>query len=264
MTVEEAVAARVSRRSYLDTPLSGEERAQLGMRLLQLSRIPGVRIAPVEDGAAVFSRFGKSYGLFSGVQSFLAMIGRTDDPDRGEKLGYCGELAVLQATALGLGTCWVGGTFDRAACPCPLAPEETLVCVIAFGHCPPKRGVKESIIYRFAHRGTRDLEELIEADGPLPAWFMEGAQAVRRAPSAFNRQPVRLAFADGTAAASVPGLEQHRDLDLGIAKAHFALLAGGRWPWGNGAAFDKCARGHYGMELGAALDSLIKLQFDET
>ncbi|MCL1873280.1 MAG: hypothetical protein FWF85_04100, partial [Clostridiales bacterium] len=34
-----------------------------------------------------------------------------------ERLGYYGELWLLQATALGLATCWVGGTFKRKLCP---------------------------------------------------------------------------------------------------------------------------------------------------
>lgn len=259
MTVEETIAARVSRRSYLPAPLSPAEKARLERRIGQF-RSAGVRIELVEDGAAAFARFGKSYGLFSGVHTFAALIGRADDPASGEKLGYYGELLVLEATGLGLGSCWVGGTYDPDACPCALAPGETLKCVIALGSCAQKRGVKESLIYRFARRGTKDLEQLYTADDPVPAWFLEGMQAVRRAPSAFNKQPVQFCFARGGVTASVPDLAQHRDLDLGIAKAHFALPAGGRWGWGNGAAFDKQARGQYGMEVSKAVDALLSAQ----
>lgn len=30
-----------------------------------------------------------------------------------EKVGYYGEQLILKVTELGLGSCWVGGTFDR-------------------------------------------------------------------------------------------------------------------------------------------------------
>ncbi|MGE4549195.1 MAG: nitroreductase family protein [Intestinibacillus sp.] len=260
MTVEQVIARRISRRSYLPTPLTEEQKTILCARIVQFSRAGGVRIELVENGARAFIRFGRSYGLFSGVQSFFAMIGREDDPHAGEKLGYFGELLVLEACGLGLGTCWVGGTFDPDGCPCVLAPGEKLFCVIPVGSVPERRGVKESLIYSLAHRDTKDLEEMYESDVPAPAWFMEGIQAVRRAPSARNRQPVRLRYAPGEVSASVPDMNRLYDIDLGIAKAHFALPAGGRWQWGSGGLFEKQGRGHYGMEISVAIDALLGVQ----
>lgn len=259
MTVEQVVAARVSRRSYLPDKLDGAQKARFETLAARMAAA-GVRIGLVEDGAAAFARFGKSYGMFSGVHSFFALIGRTDDPAAGEKLGYFGELLVLEACAMGLGTCWVGGTYDAAACPCALGAGEKLFCIVTVGRCAQKRGVKEALVYRFAHRGTKDLEELFTSETPVPAWFLEGMQAVRRAPSALNRQPVQFRYEEGAVSASVPDLAQHRDLDLGIAKAHFALVAGGRWEWGNGGRFEKQARGHYGLQAPDAVDALLDMQ----
>jgi len=60
----------------------------------------------------------------------IGMIGNKDDPNSQEKLGYYGELIVLQATEMRLGTCWVGGTFDRESCPFTLS-DVTQDCGLA-------------------------------------------------------------------------------------------------------------------------------------
>ena len=45
----------------------------------------------------------------------IAMIGRDDLPDRMEKVGRFGEKIILEATAMGLSTCWAGTSYDKKA-----------------------------------------------------------------------------------------------------------------------------------------------------
>jgi len=51
-------------------------------------------------------------------------------------LGYCLEKVVLEVTALGLGSCWLGGTFRRSrfARRIKLADDELLPVVIPLGY----------------------------------------------------------------------------------------------------------------------------------
>lgn len=63
--------------------------------------------------------------MFSGVNSYFAMAGRRADLCLREKVGYWGEKLVLEATRLGLGTCWVGGTFDRRPAPAACSPTRS-------------------------------------------------------------------------------------------------------------------------------------------
>ena len=51
-----------------------------------------------------------SYGKIQDAQALVALIGNTDDRYVNEKIGYTGEGIILEATAMGLGTCWVGGS----------------------------------------------------------------------------------------------------------------------------------------------------------
>ncbi len=52
------------------------------------------------------------YGNFSGVNNYLALIGKKDK-DLEEKCGYYGEKIVLYAQTLGLNTCWVALTYKK-------------------------------------------------------------------------------------------------------------------------------------------------------
>ena len=148
-------------------------------------------------------------------------------------------MLVLGAVGLGLGTCWVGGSFARGLCPFDLSGGETIVCTITIGNVLERDTMRESLIRGMTHRRSKTAEQMFTADGPAPGWFMEGMRAVQKAPSAVNRQPVRFTLERGRITACV---ENYADvgavLDLGIAKAHFELGAGdGTWAFGNHGAF---------------------------
>ena len=239
MNLSEAIAVRRSRRKYLGTPIAPDEISKLRETIDQCNKVDGIRMELVTNNGKAFNGFTRSYGMFSGVNDYICLIAKKDDPTAEEKLGYYGELAVLSATALGLGTCWVGGTFRKSDMPIKLTNNETLSCAVIVGNVGDKDSAKERLIHRLTHRKCKSAKEMFECDAPVPKWFMQGMTAVERAPSALNRQPVLFAYKGGTITASVkdihaPGMA----LDFGIAKLHFKLGAGdGEWEWGNGGVF---------------------------
>lgn len=240
MTLLEAIEKRTSRRSYLDTPIEPEKLTKIKESIDKYNAASGMSIQFIEDGSEAFRGFGKSYGMFSGVRSIIALAGKTSDPDLYEKAGYYGELLVLEATALGLGTCFVGGTYGRKNCPCDLKEDETLTCVITIGNVEDTPGFKEKMIYRMTQLGgTITPEKVYEADGEVPSWFLDGVRAVMLAPSAVNRHPVRVAYKSGKVFAYVDNTKGANLIDLGIAKANFEIAAGGRFEFGNRGVFTK-------------------------
>jgi hypothetical protein len=242
MTDLEAIDLRHSRRSYLNAPISMDKITALKEFINQYNHCSQLSIQLVEQGQAAFQGFSLGYGMFRGVQSYFAMIGNEGDVYLKEKVGYYGELLVLEATKLGLGTCWVGGTFNRNHCPCRISEDETLVCLITVGNVAEKKDLKEKTIYHFTHRKTKSLEELYVADSAVPDWFIEGIKAVQKAPSAMNRQPVAFTMKHGIVTAGVSDTKSHQGIDLGIAKVHFELAAGGRFKLGNYAPFVRNTR----------------------
>jgi len=226
--LRQAIDKRVSRRSYLDKPLKEEVISALRTSIYSYNQEGGLAIRLVQGGKELF------LGL-SGVPAYLALVGKKSDKALSETLGYYGELLVLEATVLGLGTCWVGGTYKKDSCmeQMQLAADEELVCVISLGYVKESMGFKERITYKMAHhRGAgKKAEEMYVAEGLAPGWFFKGMAAVQKAPSALNKQPVVFYYRDGVVTASVENMASRQAVDLGIARLHFELGAacGGKW-----------------------------------
>ncbi len=239
MTDLEAIALRTSRRAYTGR-LDKEQLRALQDTAAKMSLQCGLSIRVMEDGAEAFGGITKSYGMFSGVHSLVVLAGKETDPDLFEKAGHCGERLVLDATKMGLGTCWVGGTFDRRRLAQNLPAGQRLVAVITAGPAKEQKGFVEKTVRRFTGDHNRPPEMFYTADvAAPPEWFMAGVAAAARAPSAVNRQPVRFRLENGAVSATVPGEQTYELIDLGIAKLHFEIAAGGRFAWGNGAVFEK-------------------------
>ena len=154
------------------------------------------------------------YGMFTHVQHYIALIGEKAS-DLEERIGYYGEAVILQATALGLGTCWVAGTYDKRQSRVNLSSSDELIGVITIGFAK----------HPGSSRKTKSVVELSQSVEPMPAWFEQGMRAVQKAPTAMNQQKFQF-ITDGTNVWAKPGLGFYTKLDLGIAKLHFEIGAG--------------------------------------
>jgi nitroreductase len=185
-----------------------------------------------------------SYGLIKGARHYLAALVRKEEPRCWEDNGFALEASVLFATSKGLGTCWIGGVFDRKRFGRVLGigPGEHLPAVIAVGWPAPKPSLRERLV-RWSARGDqrKSATELFFEGGwrsPLPVEhagpWAQALECVRLGPSASNNQPWRI-IRDGGAfhffldrdraySALVPSADLQR-IDLGIAMCHFQLAA---------------------------------------
>ncbi|MCL2514103.1 MAG: nitroreductase [Oscillospiraceae bacterium] len=229
MNMLEAIDQRCSRRAYLDKLIGNKEKKLLDEKIAELNAESGLSIALVENCAEAFAGFRKSYGLLKGVNNCFALKGDKNIPKFKEKLGFYGEMLVLYAETLGLSTCWVGGSYDKSCLLCELQPDEELNLVIVVGYAAERKSARENAIYKITHRKSKTAEEMCEyergrgADNP-PDWFFKGMCAVAKAPSANNKQPVKIYCKNG----EITALDGNSDnsVDLGIAKAHFYLATG--------------------------------------
>ena len=232
----EAIAQRKSRRSYLATSIEDHKLNAIQDLIEKYNKDANLSIRIIKDGSESFNGIKKSYGLFSGVKTLIALIGKKDDMHLKEKIGYYGELLVLEATKFNLGTCWVGGTFDSKSGIFTTMEDELLVIVITIGNVANET-LKEKLVHKIATRKTKALNEFYTADLPVPKWFVNGLEAVQKAPSAQNRQPVKFAYKEDEIRVFVEGSYKFDLIDLGIAKAHFSIATGGRFELGNYGKF---------------------------
>lgn len=242
MDYKKAILSRKSRRSYTDELPTIDQIMILRDIVERANSNEGLHIQLMVDEKQGFRGIKAAYGVFSGVRNYIALVGSARDPHVEEKLGYYGEELVLTCEMLGLGTCWVGGTFDRKKCRCIVENGEIFRCAIVFGRVKQKETSKEKLIRSGMHKIVKDkkIEELFYSEEEPPNWFIEGMRMVARAPSAMNRRPVKFYYSGGNVNARVKEPNQMNMYDLGIAKFHFQTGAGnGHWEFGNGGLFTR-------------------------
>lgn len=220
----EAVEKRISRRTYIPKLIPQAKKAELNRIIADINSRSGLNIRLMENGEDCFGLI-KSYGMFSGVKSYFALIGNESDPDLRRKAGYFGEELTLEATKLGLGTCWVAGSYDKNSCGIDLGANESLVCVISVGECPEKT-VKEKAIEKTIKIKRKSFAEITNISGEAPEWFIKGVEYARYAPSARNKQPIIFEFDGENAKAFSTANFGYNQIDLGIAEFHFELGSG--------------------------------------
>ena len=204
----------------------------------------GARVALVEKPAKeIFRGFVGSYGKITGAPSVLLFIADTTNDGSLMAAGHASEAALLEATRLGLATCWVGGSFrsGAAASLVELGETERVVGVSPLGY-PALRVVAGGSAKPTIPRKRKELSAIAAGWEEWPDWARAGVTCARIAPSAFNRQPWRFSrAADGAIAVAMDADRLHAGLskriDVGIAMLHFevaALAMGARGVWGPG------------------------------
>lgn len=239
----EAARERRSRRSFDGSRVDGELLTALQESCEQVRPAPAARavLAPSvsED---LFKGIVGSYGRVTGVSSALLFVGSADSPQALPAVGYTGEAIILEATALGLGTCWVGGFFSGslARTAAGAADGEKVFAVSPVGRPMQKVSSTERLVYGMRKPKPRRPAEYIAPelhDRSWPTWARPGVESARIAPSAYNRQPWRFRAEGGAIVISFDGPEGpivSKRLDCGIAMLHFELAvraagASGSW-----------------------------------
>lgn len=223
-----AILQRTSRRTYQKREIEPDKAARINRLIEEINEESGLHIQFVDNGNQLLSGFRASYGLISGMPSLIALAGNAKDPDLKRKVGYYGEFIVLECVSLGLGTCWISGTYDRRECmkSIEMSEDEDLVCVIAVGNAAENKSVKEQLVSRLNGRKQTFDELLTEKDSSLPLWVASGIEAARLSPSAVNGKPIGYRFRDDQLTVFIAkknhGVEE---VDLGISMANFQIGA---------------------------------------
>ncbi len=225
---------RISRRKFDKEPITDQEQEKIIALINEFNAASGLAMTFLADGSHAFQKLSKSYGLFTNVRSVILMKGKKELKDLKEKLGYYGEDLVLAITDLGLGTCWVGGTFDKDELM--VDDSEELVCVVLVGKVAAP-SLKEKMMRSATHRKVKAMAERIISDQPLPQWVQKGMKAVLLAPSAKNSQKAMFKYENNILSAGIADDYAMDLVDLGIAKKHFEIGAGGKFEFGNGGVF---------------------------
>ncbi|AGA68272.1 nitroreductase [Desulfitobacterium dichloroeliminans LMG P-21439] len=242
-----AVFQRRSRRKFNAKPLAPEVLTQLMDFTHVLNKeYSGARVQIVNQSPdEVFKGAIGSYGKIKGSPAYVAFIGNVEDSHVQEKVGYIGECFILEATSMGLATCWVGGFFKQEVVKqqIEISQNERVIAVSPLGYASEQYSLEEKIMSGFASGHKRkDIEDLciqgFKAD--WPAWVKSALELSRLAPSAVNRQPWRFSVDTNSIKITVDDLKDSyhisKRLDCGIAMIHIEIGAShegvrGQWEY---------------------------------
>lgn len=239
-----AIPLRTSRRRYIPEELEPETVAHMRRVCREFRPFPQARAELLTQNVkSILSGLRGSYGLIKGATALIAFIGDTSDPHVQEKVGYTGEGIILEATARGLDTCWVAGTFRRKATSSLLgiASNERVIAVTPVGYALEDRSFGERILPTIIRaRKRKPLSELANGmdESEWPRWMQAALETARLAPSAYNRQPWRFRLEPDSITVSAVDLNYDFGfsvrLDCGIAMMHIevaVLDCGARGKW---------------------------------
>lgn len=216
MDIFTAMKNRHSVRSYIDKAIDGETLAELSAEIDACNNEGELHIQLITNEPTAFEGMRAHYGKFSGVQNYIALVGRKST-NFDEKSGYYGQRIALKAQMLGLNTCWVALTFNKGAAKKAIAISkgEKLGCVLALGY-----GKTQGT----AHN-SKPMTALCKTTGNVPKWFEDGMEAAMLAPTAMNQQKFLLTYTEGKMAVNSTG-GLYAQVDLGIVKYHTEIGSG--------------------------------------
>jgi len=251
--ITELIRQRYSCRAYQGKPID-EDRQRLISDFLSLksvgplgTRARFVLVAATDRDRQSLKGLG-AYGIIRGAPGFI--VGAAERAPRDlEDYGYLLEHAVVFATDLGLGTCWLGGTFSRSGFAKKIAvtAREVMPAVAAVGYIAEESKLGNWIRkragsdLRFPWESLFFDERFGESLTPDRAGlYAEPLEMVRLAPSASNKQPWRIVragdvwhfflqrtkgYGEGSLLFRLLHLADLQRVDMGIAMCHFELTA---------------------------------------
>jgi len=251
--VIDIIQERFSCRSFQDTPLSTPSFNTLQDFLSTRTNgpfgsQPRFKLVAAGQGDSDSLRGLGTYGFVRGATAYL--IGASQPQGNClEDFGYLMEQHILAATALGLGTCWLGGSFTRSsfAKRILLQPGEEIPAVAALGLIADPDKARTGFIRKQAGSHQRRSWERIFSDNEFGSPLSKTSagkyaiplEMVRLGPSASNKQPWQIVrsgsewhfylrrtagYRDGriNKALNISDLQR---VDIGIAMSHFELTA---------------------------------------
>lgn len=206
------------------------------------------KLVAATDGDSKALRGLGTYGFIKDASGYI--VGAINDaPKSMEDFGYLMEKIILFATDLGLGTCWLGGSFTRSRFAKKISggQNEIIPAVASVGYISGRPRRLDKFIRQEARADRRRPWDWLffdsEFGNPLTKQasgdFAIPLEMVRLGPSASNLQPWRilkdgstwhfylqrkLGYRDSSAAKFLKTADLQR-VDMGIAMCHFDLTA---------------------------------------
>ena len=157
-----AIPQRVSCRAFSAEP-SPADWAALAYAASRYT-LPGARLILMNCPEELFTGTLLNMGRVTGCRAVAVVAASSTVENSRIYAGITGEALTLETVAMGLGACWISGTYRKKLLRTPLADHEAVLAVIALGvpEQPPALPVQ---------RRRKPLEKLCK--GELSLWPAE-------------------------------------------------------------------------------------------
>ena len=239
------ISNRKSTRTFLNKSISEETKEKIKDYINTLTNPFGEKISYeiIENTNRNTNEKLGTYGIIKNPSNYI--IAKLDNHDKFslEALGYELEELILYLSDMGIGSCWLGGTFNRGqfAKAVSLQEKEIIPVIIPIGFIAEKKTITDKVMRRMSKGDHRkDWKDLFfkgdfnnSLTNEEAGRYRNVLEMVRLGPSASNKQPWRI-IQDGSNyhfyENVAPGYSKIfpydiQRIDLGIAAAHFRLTA---------------------------------------
>ncbi len=239
-SIEESVKKRYSVRNYKEQEVELDKRKAIESFVNSLDNPFGkkVNFHYLDNREMMNEEKLGTYGVIKGAMQYIGTTIKLE-PMALEALGYELEAVILYLAHLELGTCWLGGTFNRKgfAKAMNIKEDEIFPIITPYGYAATKKHMKEIVMRKMIKADRRkewnQLFYINDFQTPLTkekAGDLEvPLEMVRLGPSASNKQPWRILIKDNAChfyEYKQPGYSDSfpydiQRVDMGIAAAHF-------------------------------------------
>ncbi len=244
--IKETAENRKSIRTYTGAPLSAQDKEKINAFIEYLSTAPSpfegkvrIRLFDISDDSEI--KNAGTYGVIKNAKTYLGVAAEKCATSE-EAIGYTFEKLILFAQSLGLGTCWLGGTYNKSvfAKAMDVKENEFFHIVSPIGYPADKTHLINKIMRTAIKANSRKPWKTMffdrNFDTPLTenqaGDFAFTLEITRLSPSACNKQPWRIVkdgnkfhFYEKRELADENSSFDIQKLDLGIAACHFELAA---------------------------------------
>ncbi|KKK39728.1 nitroreductase [Mesobacillus campisalis] len=256
----ESMRTRQSVRTYETQKLSEHDLAQINAYITEEQNLVGpfggkgkIDFVLIKNNVTDKGIKLGTYGFIKNPQGYLVGSAKNEKYALVE-YAYIFHRAILYAVQLGLGTCWMGGTFNRNSFEkeIVLGEDEFIPCVTPLGYPKGKQRVFDRALRMVVKADNKKPWDQLFYNGtfekPLPKEIAGGLEVpiemVRLGPSASNKQPWRLLLSEDQKSCHFyiehtpnysSGLGYDMQLlDMGIAMCQFELACmelgiAGKW-----------------------------------
>ncbi len=239
-SIEQSVKKRYSVRNYKEQEVELDKRKAIETFVNSLDNPFGIKVNfhYLDNREMKDEKKLGTYGVIKGAMQYIGTTIKLE-PMALEALGYELEAVILYLAHLALGTCWLGGTFNRKgfAKAMNIEEDEIFPIITPYGYAATKKHMKEIVMRKMIKADQRkewnQLFYINDFQSPLTkekAGDLEvPLEMVRLGPSASNKQPWRILIKDNAChfyEYKQPGYSDSfpydiQRVDMGIAAAHF-------------------------------------------